>query len=375
MNVLAHSVEQSLRGGGLPRSSVSRAWRGIFAELRSHPAGELPTFSAACTEVAMLVRGRCTVVRRDGACAAQTVATRGTMWLRPAGVTQEFIITSDDISEVLHMYLPANPFSVLQAGENSPGTLNAQLRYHAGFHDLLIERIADCILMEIRQETSTGRILIESLASGLAARLLQCYSKVADNRPAVRSAHNRLADRRLQQVLQFIEAHIEDNITVEQLASLACLSQFHFARAFKAATGKSPYQHVTERRLGRAKALLMESDRSLADIAHACGFSSPGNFWRAFRRATGATPGRYRAEQTGALRGRPSRLSDANTSYNIASTNEAPSTSSFRPIALAFHDRRGAPNAPSTICSNNCAREQHALPMTRPLGAVKIATL
>ena len=295
MDTLGHVVEISPTGR-LPGSSVERAWRGILAELRSHPAGEVPTSASTCTEVAMLIRGQCTLIRRADGIYQQRAATRGTIWLCPAGLGDNFIIMFDDISEVLHLYLPANPFSVLETDGNFPGASSAQLHHHAGFHDLLIERIADCILTEMRQETSAGSILIESLASSLAARLLQCYSSVSNKHPDVHSTQSRLADRRLQQVIYFVEAHIEENITVEQLASLACLSQFHFAREFKAATGKSPYQHVTERRLVRAKALLTETDRSLAEIAYASGFSSPGNFWRAFRRSTGATPGSYRAQ-------------------------------------------------------------------------------
>ena len=106
----------------------------------------------------------------------------------------------------------------------------------------------------------------------------------------------RLDRHRLQRVLEFIEAHIEDDLNVATLASTACLSPFHFARVFKTATGKSPHQYVSARRLEQAKALLIQTDRTLADIALACRFSSQANFSRAFCRATGVPPGRYRAE-------------------------------------------------------------------------------
>jgi AraC family transcriptional regulator len=85
-------------------------------------------------------------------------------------------------------------------------------------------------------------------------------------------------------------------LSVEDLASTAALSRFHFTRAFKAATGKTPRQHVSERRLQLAKSLLAGGDRSLMEIALACNFSSQANFARAFRRSTGVTPGKYRAK-------------------------------------------------------------------------------
>jgi AraC family transcriptional regulator len=95
-------------------------------------------------------------------------------------------------------------------------------------------------------------------------------------------------------VLDYIEANLEGDLTVARLASVACLSQFHFARAFKAAVGQSPHRHVGARRLERAKELLRDTDRALADIALALKFSCQGNFTRAFRRATGQTPAQYR---------------------------------------------------------------------------------
>jgi AraC family transcriptional regulator len=84
------------------------------------------------------------------------------------------------------------------------------------------------------------------------------------------------------------------DLSLEQLASVACLSRFHFARAFKAAVGRSPHRYVSARRLERAKALLAREDRPLADIALALNFSCQANFTRAFAQATGQTPGRYR---------------------------------------------------------------------------------
>jgi AraC family transcriptional regulator len=74
--------------------------------------------------------------------------------------------------------------------------------------------------------------------------------------------------------LEYIEVHLEQDLTVGNLASVASLSYFHFAREFKLAVGKSPHQYVAIRRLGHAKTLLTQSERSLDDITQACGFSS-----------------------------------------------------------------------------------------------------
>jgi AraC family transcriptional regulator len=102
--------------------------------------------------------------------------------------------------------------------------------------------------------------------------------------------------RRLSRVLEFIEDNLEGDLTIVRLAGIACLSRFHFARAFKAATGQTPHQCVSAKRLARAKALLLGGDRSLIDISLALGFSGQANFTRAFRQLTGQAPGEYRRQ-------------------------------------------------------------------------------
>ncbi len=294
MKVLGHGVDK-YPVGRLLESSVERSWAELFAERRSHPAGELPSFTPTYTEVAILARSPCTVTRQADGVYQRTAATPATIWLCPAGLKADFLVLSDDV-EVLHLYLPANPFAALATEADSAAVAAARLRYCGGFHDPLIEQIAHVISMEMHAETSSGKLFIESLACSLAARLLHGYSDVSVQRSYAPTTRMRLDRRRLQRVLEFIEAHIEDDLCVAALASAACLSQFHFARVFKTATGESPHQYVSARRLEHAKALLIQTERPLADISLACRFSSQGNFSRAFRRATGVTPGRYRGE-------------------------------------------------------------------------------
>jgi AraC family transcriptional regulator len=100
-------------------------------------------------------------------------------------------------------------------------------------------------------------------------------------------------------VLDHIEANLEGELTIDTMASVACLSRYHFSRAFKKAIGQSPHRYVSGRRLELAKALLLNGDRSLVDIALTLSFSSQANFTRAFTKATGQAPGRFR-ERNGA---------------------------------------------------------------------------
>ncbi len=88
--------------------------------------------------------------------------------------------------------------------------------------------------------------------------------------------------------------HLEDDIGLEDLASVACLSVFHFSRMFGNRMGMPPHRYLSRLRLEAAKAMLLRGGQSLGEIACACRFSSQANFTRAFRNFTGMTPGEFR---------------------------------------------------------------------------------
>ena len=137
-----------------------------------------------------------------------------------------------------------------------------------------------------------GRLAAESLANVLAVHLIRHV--LAPSRPA-RGRDGALPRRRLRAVVEYIEGHVDASLTLEQMAAVARLSPFHFARQFKTATGLPPHQYVIARRVERAKLLLQAGDDfSLAEVAARAGFSDQSQFSQHFRRLVGATPGKFR---------------------------------------------------------------------------------
>jgi AraC family transcriptional regulator len=277
-------------------SSADRGWPGLCAELRSHREGVVASKSTQpCTSITVDIHGNGSVVtRRGGGIFERTVAERGTIWLCPAGLGEDFVALSDPIPEILHIYLASSHFSPNSLGVDPGKSVIASLRYESGFKDPLVAGIASAIVSELRTQTSAGRMLAETLAASLAARLVQNHVSPSPAHAFPRITQEGLDRRRLGRVLDYVEANLEGDLTLDHLASIACLSRFHFARAFKTAIGQSPHQYVSAERLERAKALLMRDDRSLVDIALALNFSCQANFSRAFRQVTGQTPGQYR---------------------------------------------------------------------------------
>jgi AraC-like DNA-binding protein len=98
----------------------------------------------------------------------------------------------------------------------------------------------------------------------------------------------------LRKIVEFIHAHIDQPISLRQLASLASLSDSHFHREFKRSTGLTPGKYISEVRIKRAETLLSETDLPLVQIALQVGFHDQSHFTVAFRRATSMTPRIYR---------------------------------------------------------------------------------
>jgi AraC family transcriptional regulator len=95
-------------------------------------------------------------------------------------------------------------------------------------------------------------------------------------------------------VAEYIEEHLAEDLSLSQLAEVAGLSQFHFARAFRESMGLPPLRYVSARRVERAKDLLAQPGLSVTQIGAQLGFNDTSHFSASFRKHIGATPSAYR---------------------------------------------------------------------------------
>lgn len=164
-----------------------------------------------------------------------------------------------------------------------------------GDDDVVLQSLLAALEEALCVDGVTHSPLVADLAIvAIAARL----GRLNQRQAAASSGAERacaLSPHHVRKVQAFVEANLADDIRLRCLAALCGLSAGHFARAFKAMMGISPYQYVVGARVGRAKTLLAGTLMPIAEVARCCGFANEQHLSSVFRRLTGTAPGRYRS--------------------------------------------------------------------------------
>jgi len=206
-----------------------------------------------------------------------------TLALQPAATTLEI---EGDAADYISIFQSPDLYRSIAGPDFHPEGCN---------HEMLSTAIDPVTLhialsLAVATEAEADALLLEHLGQSLACRVVKLLgARLSGSGPRT------MEPIRLRRVIDFIEGHLgEPALSVERLAAIAHLSPYHFARAFKAATGQAPHRFILERRIARARLHLTEGRDSLAGIAYATGFSSQAHFSSIFRRLTGVTPKQYR---------------------------------------------------------------------------------
>lgn len=192
-------------------------------------------------------------------------------------------------SEYINLILDQKLLNQIAADNALPA--NVELEHRVIFPDPTILHVAQLFKSEVFNGGLAGKLYTESLRNLLAVHLLRNYSGAVE-KPTL--SDERLDALKLNQVKDFIEERLAEDLSIADMAAVVHMSQFHFARAFKTATGQPPHRYLTHRRMERAKVLLSVTRLSVAEVAYRVGFYNTSHFTAQFRKATATTPKAYR---------------------------------------------------------------------------------
>ena len=212
----------------------------------------------------------------------------GQILVPPPLTTTDYL--DDDPVDIMVMSASVDGLNKLTS-DTGVNLSNLRRVHERPFKEPLIVQLAQRVWRDTVLGSPNGTLFVDSAMLTIAACLASFDGAKGLEIGPVRGG---LAPFRLRRVADLVDAHLQDELSIADLAGAAGLSVFHFARAFRQETGKRPHEWVLDRRIERAKSLLGTSDYPISSIAASCGFRSRAGFNTAFKRIAGLTPTEWR---------------------------------------------------------------------------------
>jgi AraC family transcriptional regulator len=272
-------------------TSQQAGWNGVFLSHYCHSTShEVPETRAtqhvlAIADVSTRVKTEC---KLDGRF-RRYLFGNGKIIITPANVS--YWAAWDKGGDFLLLSLC--PKFVEQAVHESINAERIELIPQFTTFDPFIQQIGLALKVDLESGCVMGRLYGESLGTALAVHLLKNHSVW---QPRIPTYTGGLGKDRLQQATDYINAHLNQDLKLHNIAEAVGMSQYHFCRLFKQSTGKTAYQYLLQQRVERAKELLKQQDLPIAEVAFQCGFANQSLLTRHFRKFTGITPKVYREQ-------------------------------------------------------------------------------
>lgn len=272
----------------LPRSpllsSYNLGWNGILVQHHYQPAWEVPEYAPSQHMLSIHHLDHPVESERilDGKRQIEQL-NKGDIALVPAHVFHKKRWRQDCDFTLLML----DPAHVAQIAHETVDAEHVEILPHFAKSDPLIYQIGIALKLELASEQPSTRLYIDSLTTALAAHLITHYSTI---QPKISTVTDGLPKHALEKAINYIHAHLDQEVTLPQLAEVVGMSQYYFCRLFKQSVGRSPHQYLLQQRVEKAKQLLQQRKFSIADIALQCGFSSQSHLNRHFKRIVGVTP-------------------------------------------------------------------------------------
>ena len=217
----------------------------------------------------------------------QEQVVRGNCFIIPANTTQ--YAEWDKESGAVMLAIDPTTFAQTIYEVVDPDTI--ELLPQFATPDPFLHQIGVALKSALTKQSNTSRLYAETLINSLILHLLEHYCTTRSN--LQESGSGQLPRYKLKQVIDYIDADLDRDLSLKELATVVQMSPNYFSQLFKQTTGITPHQYVIRYRIERAKHLMQQNKLSLAEIATQVGFVDRSHLHRHFRRLVGVTPKTY----------------------------------------------------------------------------------
>ena len=215
---------------------------------------------------------------------------------------------------VTHLQLGISDAALMACSDGAYGEV--ELHASRKFADPRLSAMVAAAHAEMVAGFPSGRLFLDSLEQAMAVTLVNGHA--VRHRP-LQFSRGGLNSARLRRIKELVDAKMEGDLSLEEMAQSVGLSTAHFARMFRKSTGRTPHQFVLRQRLERAKGMLRAPDARVLDVALACGFKTQQHFAQVFRGVWGVSPTEYRQELVGSEATRASEAHSEDTTLLVIS--------------------------------------------------------
>ncbi len=268
-------------------SSDSLGWTSLYASTQREGAYEAKFLPVEDHLIIVHLDGPVEVTRDLNGDQSQRLIQPGGLFILPAG--KEFSVRLGGSLATVHVYVRGSIVKEAAAELALGDPDKIEIVPRLGDRDELIESAVRAV-GEIVKEGHGGDWIADSMAHVLAAQLVRKHSNAVRT---IEGDSKGLSRARIAKVVDFMEAHLEQPVSLVEMAAVVALSPVHFTRQFKRTTGSTPHQYLLLLRIERAKRLLA-GPMPIVEIALRCGFSHQEHLTRVFGRIVGVTPAAYR---------------------------------------------------------------------------------
>ncbi len=247
-------------------------------------AGEMPEHTAKINEINLTMDGKITTQRHTSNGKTRVdCGDSNTMCFTPIGQTIE--ANWDAEYETVMIDFSPKYLSTMALEMNLSSHI--ELKETLSVKDELIQHLSLAFLTEVEKKEESSRLFADSLAHTLMFHIIKNYTNAIVQ---AKQFLGGLSGNKLRRVTDFINDNLEQDLTLTEIATVADLSHFHFARSFRKTMGVTPQQYITNRRIEKAKELLAKSNLPIVEIGFQTGFKNQSHFTTLFRKFTSLTP-------------------------------------------------------------------------------------